>query len=77
MLKFENFTRGNYELGAQVSAVALTKGASALVFFGTAIQNVLFTTFMPSRILCFALDAVNPYSYALAVVIKIVTALLS
>jgi len=26
---FENFTRGNYELGAQVSAVALTKGASA------------------------------------------------
>jgi len=26
---FENFTRGNYELGAQVSAVGITKGASA------------------------------------------------
>jgi lipid-binding SYLF domain-containing protein len=26
---FEDFTRGNFELGAQVSAVAVTKGASA------------------------------------------------
>ena len=29
MKVFDNFKRGNYELGAQVSAVAITAGASA------------------------------------------------